>query len=350
MYARVGGRFGDGDTPYPPAMPPDTASSLAIDLAGIRLRNPVILAAGTAGLLDEMADVIDLSRIGAVVTKSITASPRDGNKTWRILESRTAGAMLNAIGLANPGVDVFMKEVAPRASGVPCTVIGSIAGNSVDDYVKVAAAMGTIEAIKAVELNVSCPNVHGGTEFGADPRALSELVKAAREVLPRTRMFVKLSPITVGTPATIKDLARAAIEPAGSSPCGPQQRPGADAVCISNTVPAMQIDVRTKKPRLSNITGGLSGPAIHPIAVKLVHDAYRGVCKDTSTPIIAIGGVLTWEDAAEFILAGATACEMGTALFADPRSPLKVAAGLEKWVASQGVPSISQLVGAVDLS
>lgn len=339
-----------GTLPTLRPMPPDTASPLAIDLAGLRLRNPVILAAGTAGLLDELAGVIDLSRIGGVVTKSITALPREGNKTWRILESRTAGAMLNAIGLANPGVEVFRREVGPRASSVPCTVIGSIAGNSVDDYVNVAAAMGEIEAIKAVELNVSCPNVHGGTEFGADPKALSDLVKATRGVLPRTRMFVKLSPITVGTPATIKDLARAAIEPAGSAAGGPQQRPGADAICISNTVPAMQIDVRTKKPRLSNITGGLSGPAIHPIAVKLVHDAYRGVCKDSSTPIIAIGGVLTWEDAAEFVLAGATACEMGTALFADPRSPLKVVAGLEKWARSQGVSSISQLVGAVDLT
>ncbi len=339
-----------GTLPTLSPMPPDPASPLAIDLAGIRLRNPVILAAGTAGLLDELASVIDLSKIGGIVTKSITALPREGNKTWRILESRTAGAMLNAIGLANPGIEVFLKDTAPRAANVPCAVIGSIAGNSIDDYVKVASAMGSIEAIKAVELNVSCPNVHGGTEFGADPRALSELVKATRAVLPRTRLFVKLSPITVGTPATIKDLARAAIEPAGSSLSGPQQRPGADAICISNTVPAMQIDVHTRKPRLSNVTGGLSGPAIHPIAVKLVHDAYRGICKDTSTPIVAIGGVVTWEDAAEFVLAGATACEMGTALFADPRSPLRVVAGLEKWVKSQGVSGISQLVGTVDLS
>ncbi len=324
-------------------------NSLAVDLAGIPLRNPVLLAAGTAGMLDEMNDVLDLSRIGGVVTKSITAAARAGNATWRILESRTPGAMLNAIGLANPGIDTFLKETAPRAAALPCAVIASVAGNAVEDYVLVAGKLGEVTGIAAVELNVSCPNVHGGTEFGADPAALMELVRQVRRVLPRTRLLVKLSPITVGTPAAIKDLARAAIEPHSSSPGGPGARPGADALCISNTVPAMQIDVRTRTPRLSNVTGGLSGPAIHPIVVKLVHDAYRGVCKATGTPIIAIGGVLTWEDAAEFILAGATACAIGTALFADPRTPIKVAAGLEKWVKMQGAGALAELIGAVRL-
>lgn len=321
------------------------ADILGVNLAGVALRNPVILAAGTCGYLDEMNDAIDLARVGAVVTKSITRLPRDGNATWRIIETRSG--MMNAIGLANVGVEAFSREIAPRVASVPTTVIGSIAGFSIDDYVAVAAAMDDCDAIQAVEINVSCPNVHGGTEFGADPRSLSELVRALRPVLSRARLFVKLSPIANG-PLPIKDVARSAIE-AGAQPAGPNSRPGADAICLANTMPAMAIDVHSRRPRLANITGGLSGPAIHPIAVKLVHDCYRAIAKDTSTPIIGIGGVLSWEDAAEFILAGASAVEMGTSLFVDPRSPLRVIAGLEKWARAQGAPRISDLVGGVKL-
>jgi dihydroorotate dehydrogenase (NAD+) catalytic subunit len=317
---------------------------LATDLAGIALRTPVMLAAGAAGTLDEMADVLDLSRVGAVVTKSITRLAREGNPTWRILECKVG--MLNAIGLANVGLEEFEEHVAPRVAGVPTTVIGSIAGFSIDDYIAVAAAMDGVEAMPAVELNVSCPNVHGGLEFGSDPALLRELVAAVRPALPHTRLFVKLSPVAVASPRTIADFARAAIE-AGAQPAGPNQRPGADALCIANTMPAMAIDVRTRRPRLANITGGLSGPAVHPIAVKLVYDAYRLVCRDAGVPIVGIGGVLRWDDAAEFILAGATAVEIGTGLFADPRTPLRVSRGLEKWVRSQGARSVGELVGTV---
>jgi len=320
------------------------ASLLATNLAGVPLRSPVILAAGTAGTLDEMAGVLDLSRVGAVVTKSITRLAREGNPTWRILECKVG--MLNAIGLANVGLEEFEAHIAPRVATVPTTVIGSIAGFSIDDYVAVAAAMDNVEAMPAVELNVSCPNVHGGLEFGSDPRLLRELVAAVRPALPNTRLFVKLSPVAVASPHNVADFARAAID-AGAQPAGPNQRPGADALCIANTVPAMAIDVKSRRPRLANITGGLSGPAVHPIAVKLVYDAYRLVCRDTSTPIVGIGGVLTWDDAAEFILAGATAVEIGTGLFADPRIPLKVARGLERWSQKQGAANLSELVGAV---
>ncbi len=324
---------------------------LSTNLAGLNLSNPVMLAAGTAGYLDEMGDVLDLKRIGAVVTKSITTKPRDGNATWRIIESR--GAMMNAIGLANMGVDAFMRDLAPRVASVPAKVVGSISGFSIDEYVTVAAAMNSIEAIGAVELNVSCPNVHMGVEFGSEPKLLAELIAAVRPVLTTTRLFVKLSPIAAGRPGIVP-IARAAVEPISAGittqPAGPNQRPGADAVCLANTMPAMAIDVRTRKPRLSNVTGGLSGPAIHQIAVKLVHDVYRGFAKDTGTPLIGIGGVLHWEDAAEFILAGATAVEMGTALFIDPRSPLAVVKGLEAWTKAQGAASISELIGAVKLS
>lgn len=321
-------------------------SLLSVSLAGLPLRSPVILAAGTAGTLDEMADVLDLSRVGAVVTKSITRLAREGNPTWRILECKVG--MLNAIGLANVGLDDFEAHVAPRVAEVPAAVIGSIAGFSIDDYVQVAAAMDGVPAIPAVELNVSCPNVHGGLEFGSDPRLLRELVAAVRPALPETRLFVKLSPVAVASPHGIADFARAAID-AGAQPTGPNQRPGADALCIANTVPAMAIDVRTRRPRLANITGGLSGPAVHPIAVKLVYDAHRLVCRDAGVPIVGIGGVLTWEDAGEYILAGATAVEVGTGLFVDPRLPVKLGRGLERWVRAQGATSISELVGALRL-
>jgi dihydroorotate dehydrogenase (NAD+) catalytic subunit len=310
--------------------------TLNTSLAGLPLKSPVILAAGTCGYLDEMADVLDLSRVGAVVTKSITRLSREGNATWRILECRAG--MLNAIGLANVGLDAFMRDYAPKVAGVPTAVIGSIAGFSVEDYTAVAAAFNGIEAMAAVELNVSCPNVHGGTEFGLDPGALRELIAAVRAALTRKPLLVKLSPVAAGTPGhSMVDLARAAVEA------------GAQILCLANTTPAMAIDVRTRRPRLANVTGGLSGPAVHPIAVKLVHDVYRAVAKPAGVPIVGIGGVLTWEDAAEFVLAGASAVEIGTGLFADPKIPLRVVKGLEKWVREQGRSGMGALVGAVEL-
>lgn len=303
-----------------------------------------MLAAGTAGTLDEMSDALDLSRIGGLVTKSVTALQREGNNTWRILPNDVG--MLNAIGLANVGVDAFVRDAAPRVAAVPTAVIGSIAGFTIDDYVRVANAFDSIGALAAVELNVSCPNVHHGCEFGADPAMLADLIREARRALPHKRMFVKLSPIAVGN-VSIVDVARAAIEPTNSLPTGPNSRPGADALCISNTIPAMAIDVHSRHPLLANRTGGLSGPALHPIAVKLVHDVRKSIAEATGTPIIGIGGVIRWEHAAEFILAGATAVQMGTALFADPRAPLRVTRGLEKWVVRQGCTSISELIGAI---
>lgn len=323
--------------------------SLRVNLAGIDLRNPVMLAAGTSGTLDEFADVLDLSRLGAVVTKSITAEPREGNATWRLITAEhgggRGGGMLNAVGLANVGIDAFVRDYASKVAQVGTTVIASVSEFSVDGFVRVAGAMDAIPGVAGVELNVSCPNVKAGCEFGADPALLRELVGQVRAAMPRTRLLVKLSPIAMGMPGIVA-VARAAIDGLGV-PAGPNQRPGADALCIANTVPAMAIDVHTRKPRLSRGSGGLSGPAIHPIAVKLVHDAYAGVCASTQTPIVGIGGVLTWEDAAEFVLAGASAVEMGTALFIDPRSPLGVIRGLERWVKAQGCASIRELVGQV---
>ncbi len=295
----------------------------------------MILAAGTAGYSDEMADVMDLSQIGAVVCKSITREPRPGNETWRVWPAKAG--MLNAIGLANPGIEKFMADVAPRFRETPTTVFGSIAGTSIEDYAHVARHMETIPELPAIEINVSCPNVHGGTEFGADAGALRELVSAVRAELASSRLIVKLSPIAVGQP-TLAEIAQAAIES------------GADALTISNTVPAMQIDVRTRRPVLSNVTGGLSGPAVHPIAVKLVHDVYRRVAHEAGVPIIGLGGVSGWDDAAEFILAGASAVGVGTALFADPRTPARINRALSRWLNTHRVQSVKDLVGQVILS
>jgi dihydroorotate dehydrogenase (NAD+) catalytic subunit len=305
------------------------STTLNTTIAGIPLRNPVLLAAGTCGTLDEFAGVLDLSRIGGLVAKSITRQPREGNATWRIIETRHGG-MLNAIGLANPGVDAFEEHYLPRAAAMPCAVFGSVAGYSVEDYVAVAASLDEW-ALPAIELNVSCPNVKAGCDFGSSPGALREVVAEVRKVVTRAKLIVKLSPWPMGLP----EIARAAIDA------------GADALTISNTMPAMAINVGTRKPRLANVTGGLSGPAIHPVAVRLVHEVYRLVARPAGVPIIGAGGVLRWEDAAEFILAGASAVQMGTALFVDPRSPLGVVKGLEKWVRKQGCASIGELVGAI---
>jgi len=297
---------------------------------------PLMLAAGTAGYIDELAEATNLARIGAVVTKSITDQPRRGNPTWRVVE--TTGGMLNAIGLANVGKDRFASEYAPRAHQTPCAVIGSIAGHSVAEYIAVAEMFDAVEAIPAVELNVSCPNVERGSAFGESPDCLEELVESVRLRLTRTKLIVKLPPVTVGVDspdAGIVALARSAIDA------------GADALTIANTIPAMAIDVESRRPALANVVGGLSGPAVHPIAVRLVRAVYIGVARDASVPIIGAGGVLTWKDAAEFILAGASAVQMGTALFIDPRSPVRVAQGLERWFRRQGAENIHELVGAM---
>ncbi len=318
---------------------------LLTDLAGLSLRNPVVLAAGTAGYLDEFQDVVDLGKVGAVVGKSITRLPREGHETWRIIES-DAG-MLNAVGLANMGVEAWQKELAPtiksRADAIGLLPIGSVSGFSIEDYLAVAEAMNRIEALGAVEINVSCPNVHTGTSFGESPEMLRDLIGALRSTLTSTRMIVKLSPLVFGP---MLDVARAAIEGRGS-PAGPNFRPGADILCISNTIPAMAIDVESRKPRLSNTTGGLSGPALHPVAVRLVHMVHKEVAKPAGVPIIGLGGVMRWEHAAEFILAGATAVGMGTSLFVDPKSPTKVAKGLAAWATRQRVSNIRELVGGL---
>ncbi len=308
-----------------------THTSLATNLCGVSLRNPVVLAAGTCGYVDEMADVLDLSRIGAVVTKSITAEPREGNKPWRILDA--PAGLLNAIGLANMGIDAFVREQLPRAASCGAPVIGSVAGNGIADYVKVASAFDASPHIPAIELNVSCPNTADGLIFGEDPASLRALLAEVRPAITRSKLIVKLSP---NAPSIVK-MAEAAVDG------------GADALTLINTFTALSIDVHTRRPRIANGTAGYSGPGVHPIAVRMVRDVYQNVARGAGRPIIGLGGVMRWEDAAEFVLAGATAVGMGTALFVDPRLPLKVVAGLERWVGQQGCRNVSELIGQVEL-
>ncbi len=313
---------------YDPRPMPLPTTGLAVNLAGISLANPVVLAAGTCGYVNEVADAFPLGRVGAVTTKSITVEPRDGNAPWRIIDS--PAGMLNAIGLANVGLDRFIADKLPAARGLPCKLIGSVAGHSVDEYLAVASRFDGAGEIAAVELNVSCPNTSDGLQFGEHPQALRALLAEIKPAVRSKPLIVKLSP-NVGD---IVAMARAAVDG------------GAQALVVSNTFSAMAIDVETRAFRLSRGRGGLSGPGIHPIVVRMVHDVWRSVAKDEGVPIIGLGGVCNWRDAAEFILAGATAVGMGTALFIDPRAPLAVVDGLEKWVARQGCRSVSELVGA----
>jgi len=303
---------------------------LETTLAGVRLRNPVVLAAGTAGELDEIADALPLDRIGAITTKSITREPRGGNAPWRLIELPVG--MLNAIGLANPGIEAFVRDTLPRAAQLPCPVFASAAGHSIDDYIAVASAFDGRREVALIELNVSCPNTATGLQFGDDPRLLADLLRAVRPAVMHTRLFVKLSP---GAGDLVR-LAEAAV--AG----------GADGLTLVNTFPALAIDPETRRPRLARGAGGLSGPAIHPIAVRVVHDVHRLVTRGAAIPIIGLGGVLRWEDAAEFILAGASAVGIGTGLFVDPRLPLEVVRGVDAWATRQGVASIRELVGAME--
>jgi dihydroorotate dehydrogenase (NAD+) catalytic subunit len=304
---------------------------LSTTLAGLRLANPTLTCSGTCGYADEYADFLDISQLGAFVTKSITLHERAGNAPARIVETRAG--MLNAIGLANVGLTRFLAEKMPKIEKMPCPVIVNVAGHSVDDYVETCGPMNDLPAIKGVELNVSCPNVKDGLTFGTDPARLKEVTREVKRVLPNKPLIVKLSPNVEDVVAT----ARGAIEG------------GADALSLVNTFTAMAIDIYKRKPRLANVTGGLSGPAIKPIALHLVSRVYRGIAKSTGTPLVGMGGVQHWQDAIEFVLAGATAVSIGTALFVDPATPTTIYRGVSEYLDKHGVPRLADLVGALEL-
>jgi dihydroorotate dehydrogenase (NAD+) catalytic subunit len=300
---------------------------LSVDLAGISLQNPLMTASGTCGYGPEYADYVDLTRLGAFVTKAVSPEVRKGNKPERVVE--TPAGMLNAIGLANVGLDRFVSEKVPNLQELGIPVIVNVVGHSVEDYLAVCRRLDEIDCIKGLELNVSCPNVADGLEFGTDPHRLERLVSAVRAEVKRTKLIVKLSPNVTD----VADTARGAI--AG----------GADALSAINTLVGMAINIDTWKPILANRTGGLSGPAIKPIALHMVHRVYTEVAKDQNVPIIGMGGISNWRDAVEFLLAGATALAVGTALFVDPRTPVRICEGLTDYLAARGLKSVRELIG-----
>lgn len=311
------------------------APDLAVNLAGLELANPFMTASGTCGYATEYANFMDMSRLGAFVTKSITPEPRKGNETYRIVETR--GGMLNAIGLANVGLEVFLAEKLPLLRKLRETgprIIVNVAGHSIDDYVKASGRISGHDGVDAIELNVSCPNVKDGLTFGTNPALLKEVVKQTRgSMRADCRLIVKLSP-NVGD---ITLTAAAAVDG------------GANILSMINTYTAMVIDIHTHRPRLANGTGGLSGPAIRPLAVYLVHRVYRQVAKAAGVPIIGMGGIQYWQDAVEFLLAGATGLAVGTALFVDPAAPVTIQEGLREYLRQQKCTSVNQIIGTLAL-
>lgn len=299
---------------------------LSVKLGALSLKNPVMTASGTWGYGLEYADLCPPERLGAIVSKALSLEPRKGNHPPRIWE--TSAGMLNAIGLQNIGINAFIEEKLPPIIARGVTVIANFFGASVAEYALAAQKLGAVKEIAALEANISCPNVGGceGKYFGSTPARAAEVTRACRSATDKF-LIVKLTPET----GDIGEVAAAVSEA------------GADAISLINTIPAMAIDPRTRRPRLANVTGGLSGPAIHPIAVRMVYEAARA----TKKPIIGIGGIMTASDAIEMILAGASAVQIGSASFHDPAAPLKILQGIQKFLEDEKISSIKEIVGGV---
>jgi dihydroorotate dehydrogenase (NAD+) catalytic subunit len=305
---------------------------MAVQVGKIQMRNPVMTASGTAGYGPELAEFFDLAELGAFVTKAVTRKPRAGNDTPRLAETRAG--MLNAIGLANVGLDVFLADKLPWLRGQKVPVIVNVAGSTVDEYVEVAAVLDAAEGVDGIELNISCPNVkQGGLEFGRSEKGIRDVVTAVRQVVRRSTFLVKLTPNVTDIVA----MARVAIDA------------GAEALTLINTLSGMAVSAKKRRPVLSNIYGGLSGPAIKPVALKMVFDVYRGAARDAGVPIVGVGGVQYGTDAVEFLLAGATAVQVGTASFVDPTAAVGVARGIREYLAEQKIAKVTELIGALQV-
>ena len=298
----------------------------SVKIAGLSLKNPVLTASGTFGYGSEFCDFMELSRIGGIIVKGTTIRPRQGNPYPRMAE--TPSGMLNAVGLQNKGVDYFIDHIYPVIKDYDTNIIVNVAGSTVDDYVAAAERINELESVPAIELNISCPNVKaGGMAFGTSPEAAREVVAAVRRVYKNT-LIIKLSPNVT----SITDIALA-VESAG-----------ADSVSLINTLMGMAIDAERRKPLLSTITGGLSGPCVKPVALRMVWQ----VAKAVKIPVIGLGGISNAADAVEFLLAGATAIQIGTANFIDPAISAKVASGIEDYLIRHGFSSVKELVGALE--
>jgi dihydroorotate dehydrogenase (NAD+) catalytic subunit len=303
-------------------------SRLATVLCGVPLKNPVLAASGTYAYGVELKGLVELGALGGIIVKGLSREPMDGNPPPRLVE--TAAGMINSIGLQNIGVHAFVQDKLQELCKADTAIFANIFGYAVEDYVEVARVLEDAEGLAGYELNASCPNTkHGGMQFSADPALLSEVVAAVRAAVKSTRpLIVKLSPNV----ARIDTLARAAAEA------------GADAISLVNTFVSLAIDARTRKPKIGAGFGGLSGPAIKPIALRMVYEAAQAV----SIPVVGLGGIATGVDAAEFMIAGASAVEVGTANFWDPQSPVRIARELEQFLEQENISRAADLVGTVD--
>ena len=295
-------------------------------IGSLELKNPVMTASGTFGYGTEYADFMDISRLGAIIVKGTTLNPRQGNPYPRMAE--TPSGMLNAVGLQNKGVDYFVDHIYPEVRKIQTNIIVNVSGSCIDDYVQTAGIINTLDDIPAIELNISCPNVkQGGMAFGVNPESAAQVVSAVRKAYDKT-LIVKLSPNVTD----ITEIARA-VEGAG-----------ADSVSLINTMLGMAIDAEKRKPILSTVTGGMSGPAVKPVALRMVWQTAKAV----KIPIIGLGGICSATDAVEFLLAGASAIQIGTANFIDPSISEKVIDGIEEYLNRHGFTSVQEIIGALE--
>ena len=299
---------------------------LRVNIGGLSLRNPVITASGTFGYGEEFKPFFDLNRLGAIIVKGLSLEPTKGNKPPRIAE--TPCGMLNAIGLENIGIEAFIEKKLPFLKTLSTPTIVNIYGKSIDEYSQLAERIEAIDGISGIEVNISCPNVKkGGIAFGVKPKSAYKVTKAVREKTSKT-LIVKLSP-------NVTDISEIAVSAVDA---------GADSLSLINTITGMSIDINTRRSRLANITGGLSGPAIRPIALRMVWQ----VAQKVKVPVIGIGGIVSAEDAIEFFIAGATAVQIGTANFVNPRATIEIIEGIERYLADRNISSLSEITGTLD--
>lgn len=300
-------------------------AKLSVNIGSLALKNPVLTASGTFGYGEEFVPFIDLNRLGGYIIKGTTLEHREGNPYPRMVE--TPSGMLNAVGLQNKGVDYFINNIYPRIKGYDSELIVNVSGAKIEDYVETARRLASLDKVNAIEVNISCPNVkEGGMAFGTTTQGAAEVTRAIREVYPKT-LIVKLSPNVT----SIADIAKAV------------EAEGADSVSLINTLMGMSIDVERRRPHLSTITGGLSGPAVRPVAVRMVWQ----VAKAVKIPVIGLGGIMNGRDAIEFMLAGATAVEIGTANFIDPAVTMKVIDYMDDYCARHGINDINEIIGEI---
>ena len=304
-----------------------TKPDLKVDIGGLQLQNPVLTASGTFGYAREFEHLVDLNRLGGIIVKGLSLAPTKGNPPPRIAE--TPCGMLNAIGLENVGIETFVAEKLPFLQTLTPPIIANIYGKLEDEYTQLAARIEDVEAIAGIEVNISCPNVKaGGMAFGVDPQAAFSVVQAVRKQTGKC-LIVKLSPNVTD----ITQIARAAEDA------------GADCISLINTLTAMSVDIETRRPRLANITGGLSGPAIKPVALRMVWQ----VARIAKVPVIGIGGIMSAEDALEFFIAGASAVQVGTANFVNPHATTDIIDGVEKFLVERKIDRISDLIGTLEI-